>query len=47
MRRIWPFRQFGLKVWSVIIAIMLWLVIRGARPPLEVMDSPSATEASA
>src|SRR5262245_16928158 len=54
MRRIWPFRQFGLKVWSVIIATTLWLVIageetveRGIRVPLELQQFPAGLELQA
>jgi hypothetical protein len=42
MKRMWPFRQFGLKAWSVALAAMLWLIVsgdevveRGLRVPLD------------
>jgi YbbR domain-containing protein len=51
MKRIWPFRHFGLKVWSVILAVMLWFVVageqtveRGLRIPLELQQFPIGLE---
>jgi len=53
MKRVWPFRHFGLKVWSVAIAIGLWLIVageetveRGLRVPLELQQLPSDIELS-
>jgi YbbR domain-containing protein len=52
--RIWPFRHFGLKLWSVAIATMLWLVVsgeqtveRGLRVPLELQQFPPGLELGA
>jgi YbbR domain-containing protein len=52
--RIWPFRHFGLKVWSVAIATMLWMVVageqtveRGLRVPLELQQFPPGLELGA
>src|SRR4029077_7388704 len=51
MKAIWPFRHFGLKVWSVILAVMLWFVVageetveRGLRIPLELQQFPTGLE---
>lgn len=51
MKSIWPFRHFGLKMWSVMIAVLLWLVVareetveRGIRIPLELQQFPSGLE---
>lgn len=51
MKRLWPFRHLGLKLWSVAIAVMLWLVVageqtveRGLRVPLELQQFPSGLE---
>jgi hypothetical protein len=51
MRTIWPFRHFGLKVLSVGLALMLWMVVsgeemveRGLRVPLELQQFPSGLE---
>jgi YbbR domain-containing protein len=48
---IWPFRHFGLKVLSVVLAVLLWLMVsgeetveRGLRIPLELQQFPSALE---
>jgi YbbR domain-containing protein len=48
---IWPFRHVGLKVLSVTLAVMLWMVIageetveRGLRVPLELQQFPPALE---
>jgi YbbR domain-containing protein len=52
--RFWPFRQFGLKVLSVGLAVMLWMVIageetveRGLRIPLELQQFPAELELEA
>src|SRR2546428_8704208 len=51
MKRIWPFHHFGLKVWSVVLAVLLWLgvsgeetVERGLRVPLELQQFPAGLE---
>ncbi len=51
MKSIWPFRHVGLKVWSVILAAMLWFVVagqetveRGLRVPLELQQFPTDLE---
>lgn len=51
MAAIWPFRHFGLKVLSVVLAVMLWMVIageetveRGLRVPLELQQFPPGLE---
>jgi len=51
MSRIWPFRQIGLKVLSVALALLLWLVVsgeetveRGLRVPLELLQVPASLE---
>ena len=51
MTRIWPFRHFGLKVISVGLALMLWIVVAGEetverslRVPLELQQFPSGLE---
>ena len=51
MRRIWPFRHVGLKLLSVALAVLLWMVIageetveRGLRVPLELQQFPSGLE---
>jgi YbbR domain-containing protein len=51
MRRIWPFRHVGLKLLSVALAVMLWMVIageetveRGLRVPLELQQFPPGLE---
>jgi YbbR domain-containing protein len=48
---IWPFRHVGLKLLSVTLAIMLWMVIageetveRGLRVPLELQQFPAGLE---
>ena len=45
MKGMWPFRHLGLKVWSVALAVMLWMVVsgeetveRGLRVPLELQQ---------
>ena len=47
MTAIWPFRHFGLKLLSVGVAVLLWLVVageqtveRGLRVPLELQQFP-------
>src|SRR6185436_15256669 len=51
IERIWPFRHFGLKVWSVVLAVLLWMVVageqtveRGLRVPLELQQFPEGLE---
>jgi YbbR domain-containing protein len=51
MRAIWPFRHVGLKLVSVAIAVLLWMVIageetveRGLRVPLELQQFPPGLE---
>jgi YbbR domain-containing protein len=51
IRRIWPFRHFGLKLLSVALAALLWLVIageetveRGLRVPFELQQMPEGLE---
>jgi YbbR domain-containing protein len=51
VRRVWPFRHFGLKVLSLGLAVMLWVVIageetveRGLRVPLELQQFPAGLE---
>jgi len=51
MAAIWPFRHIGLKVLSVVLAVMLWMVIageetveRGLRVPLELQQFPPGLE---
>ena len=51
MRAIWPFRHIGLKLLSVTIAVLLWMVIageetveRGLRVPLELQQFPPGLE---
>jgi YbbR domain-containing protein len=51
MRTIWPFRHLGLKIWSVVLAVALWLAVtgdesveRGLRVPLELQQFPSGLE---
>ena len=51
MRTMWPFRHFGLKVLSVGLALMLWMVVsgeetveRGLRVPLELQQFPPGLE---
>lgn len=54
MTRMWPFRHFGLKLWSVILAVMLWMIVsgeetveRGLRVPLELQQFPAGLELQA
>lgn len=51
MRAIWPFRHFGLKLLSVALALLLWMVVageerveRGLRVPLELQQFPEGLE---
>jgi YbbR domain-containing protein len=51
MRRIWPFGHFGLKVLSLALALLLWMVVsgeetveRGLRVPLELQQVPAGLE---
>jgi hypothetical protein len=49
--KFWPFRHMALKVWSLVLATMLWFVIageetveRGLRVPLELQQFPAGLE---
>jgi YbbR domain-containing protein len=51
MRRLWPFRHFGLKLMSVGLAVLLWMSVsgeetveRGLRVPLELQQFPAGLE---
>lgn len=51
MAAIWPFRHFGLKVVSVVLAVFLWLIVageetveRGLRVPIEFQQFPEGLE---
>lgn len=51
MSAIWPFRHVGLKIWSVLLAVMLWMLVageetveRGLRVPLELQQFPAGLE---
>jgi YbbR domain-containing protein len=51
MARIWPFRHLGLKVLSLVLAVLLWMVVsgeetveRGLRVPLELLQVPAGLE---
>lgn len=51
MAAVWPFRHFGLKVVSVVLAVFIWLIVagdqtveRGLRVPLEFQQFPSGLE---
>jgi YbbR domain-containing protein len=51
MASIWPFRHFGLKVLSLVLALLLWMVVsgeetveRGLRVPLELLQVPAGLE---
>ena len=51
MRRLWPFRHFGLKLMSVGLAVLLWMTVsgeemveRGLRVPLELQQFPAGLE---
>src|SRR5689334_21321522 len=51
MKAMWPFRHFGLKMWSALLAVALWLAVtgeesveRGLRVPLELQQFPPGLE---
>ena len=51
MRRIWPFRHLGLKVLSLALGVLVWMVVsgeetveRGLRVPLELQQVPAGLE---
>jgi YbbR domain-containing protein len=51
MRRVWPFRHIGLKLLSLGLALLLWMVVsgeetveRGLRVPLELQQVPAGLE---
>ena len=51
MKAIWPFRHLGLKVLSLGLAVLLWMVVageetveRGLRVPLELQQFPTGLE---
>ena len=51
MKRLWPFRNFGLKLLSVSIGVLLWISVsgeemveRGLRAPLELQQFPAGLE---
>jgi YbbR domain-containing protein len=51
MTTIWPFRHLGLKVLSVVLALLLWMIVsgeemveRGLRVPLELQQVPVGLE---
>lgn len=51
MSRMWPFRQFGLKLLALATALLLWFVVsgeetveRGLRVPLELQQLPAGVE---
>ena len=51
MKRPWPFQHFGLKVLSLAMALLLWMVVsgeetveRGLRVPLELQQVPAGLE---
>jgi len=51
MRSLWPFRHLGLKLLSVALAVLLWMVVsgeeiveRGLRVPLELQQVPAGLE---
>jgi YbbR domain-containing protein len=48
---VWPFRHFGLKLLSLLLALLLWMVVageeiveRGLRVPLELQQMPGGIE---
>jgi YbbR domain-containing protein len=50
-RAIWPFRHLGLKLLSLVLALLLWMVVageeiveRGLRVPLELQQMPGSIE---
>ena len=51
MATVWPFRHLGLKVLSVVLALLLWMIVsgeetveRGLRVPLELQQVPAGLE---
>jgi YbbR domain-containing protein len=51
MKVMWPFQHLGLKIWSLILAVVLWLAVsgdesveRGLRVPLELQQFPAGLE---
>src|SRR5438105_2447537 len=51
LRALWPFRHFGLKVLSVGLAVLLWMVVageetveRGLHVPLELQQVPAGLD---
>jgi YbbR domain-containing protein len=49
--RLWPFQHFGLKLLSIVLAVLLWMMVageetveRGLRIPLELQQFPSGIE---
>ncbi len=51
MKRIWPFRHVGLKVLSLVLALLLWMAVAGEetverslRVPLELQQFPAGLE---
>ena len=51
MKRLWPFRNFGLKLLSLSIGVLLWISVsgeemveRGLRAPLELQQFPAGLE---
>jgi YbbR domain-containing protein len=51
MHRPWPFRHLGLKLLSLVLAVLLWMVVsgeetveRGLRIPLELQQFPASLE---
>jgi len=51
MRAIWPFRHVGMKLLSVALAVLMWMIIageetveRGLRVPLELQQFPAGLE---
>ncbi len=51
MRTVWPFRHFGLKVLSLVLGLLLWMIVSGEetveralRVPLELQQVPAGVE---
>ena len=51
MKGLWPFRHVGLKLWSLVLAVVLWMAVsgdesveRGLRVPLELQQFPPGLE---